>query len=216
MKPRLTWRLLPWPAAQAQIAHDARLTYDTLLLTMFAPSGSTLTRPAFSVGYGYGHRHPPPPRVLVEAYVAEAIEWWWICGLRAIAERRLPKGYGGVLDRVGVLRRAATPPLPPASEGSRSPASPDSQSLNEATRPDSGPKHELDSAYAHKTLHAVLGWRANAQLGVLGLHVERARWVWYSDFRDSAVVRSVLEEEGLSPLQSQSGLPGMLRGDARR
>lgn len=215
MKPRLSRRLLAWPDAQRQIALDSRMAYDALLLTMFAPSGSTLTRPSFGVGYGYGHRHAPPARSVVEAYAAEAMEWWWLSELRAMADTRLPKGCGAVLDRVPVLRRVSlTPPTSPVlspqaqtSSGSLQPPSPSSTT-------DTSLKLDLDAAYAHKSLHAVLGWRANAQLGVLALHVERARWVWYSDFRPSAAARTVLAEAGVSPLLSQVGLPGMLRGDA--
>lgn len=217
MKPRLSRNLPTWPDAQAQIALDARMAYDALLLQMFAPSGSTLTRPSFGVGYGYGHRHPPPSRSLVEQYVCETMEWWWLCELRAMADTRLPKGFGVVLDRVPVLRRALpTPPTSPASLPVLAPRRPDEAETRSQVSTDTALKLDLDSAYAHKVLHAVIGWRANAQLGVLALHVERARWVWYSDFRPSAAARKVLTDAGVSPLLSQVGLPGMLRGDAHR
>jgi hypothetical protein len=209
MKPNLARRLLRWEQAVAQIARSARLAYDTHVLTMFEPAGSTLARPHFGVGYGYGARHVPPSREEVQPYVQEAMEWWWLARLRAMAETRLPKGYAVVLDTVPVFRRATPTP-------------PDTPSASPVLVPLDAPLREgesalpLDDAFAHKSMHAVIGWRANAQVGVLALHVERSRWVWYSDFRDSAVTRLVLKDAGVSPLLSQPGLPGSLRGDAWR
>lgn len=211
MKPHLTCRLLAWDQALAQIARAARLAYDTHVLTMFEPGGSTLARPAFGVGFGYGRRHVPPSREFVQAYVQEAMEWWWLARLRALAETRLPKGYASVLDSVPVLRRAS--PTPPASPAG-SPVLVPLDATSAALRREGDTGLPFDSAYAHRSLHAVIGWRANAQVGVLALHVERTRWVWYSDFRPSDLARSVLAEAGVSPLLSQPGLPGSLRGDA--
>ncbi|GMK59055.1 hypothetical protein CspeluHIS016_0700700 [Cutaneotrichosporon spelunceum] len=197
-------RLPCWEEAMAKIARSARLAYDTHVLTTFKPEGSTLLRPSFGVGCGFGARHVPPPREEVQAYVEEVMEWWWLAELRALAETRLPKGYAQVLDRVPILPRASfTPPASPA---------PVAQNVASPGQIDSS--LPLDSAYAHKSLHVVMGWRANAQMGILALHVERGRWVWYSDFRPSDTARKVLTEAGISPLLTQPMLPGSLRGNA--
>ncbi|CAK9785767.1 hypothetical protein CC85DRAFT_286800 [Cutaneotrichosporon oleaginosum] len=198
-----------WDQARAEMSRCARLAYDTLILTVFEPSGSTPAGPAFGIGYGYGLRHLPPSREDVQAYVLEALEWWWLLRLRALADTRLPKGYAPVLDRVPVFRHAtSTPPVSlPVSPDLAPQGSPPSSVAwhGDSTLP-------LDESYAHKSMHAVIGWRANGMLGVLALHVERSRWVWYSDFRQSDLTRKVLGEAGLSPLLNQPSLPGSLRG----
>ncbi|BEJ12754.1 hypothetical protein CspHIS471_0212140 [Cutaneotrichosporon sp. HIS471] len=203
-------RLPRWEEATAKIARSTRVAYDTHVLTMFEPEGSTLLRPSFGVGYGYGARHVPPPREDVHAYVEEVMEWWWLGHLRSLAQTRLPKGYAAVLDRVPILRRVSSSATPPISPSDSPPLVPQDLLLREPRQANTLP---LDTAYAHKSLHVVMGWRANAQIGVLGLYVERGRWVWYSDFRGSEVVSKVLAEAGISPLLSQTLLPGSLRGN---